>query len=879
MRLKLFIKPTALTKSFVTITSVLLLCLKAGSAQEEASFTPPVLIEESEINFPLKLLKTGVGGEVRVELDIDKNGRVTDCRLVESLHPAIDSSLCKAAEQSRFSPAVENGMPTEATVVLETVFNIDSIALSGGSVEPDIQGTVLRREDQTPVEGAHVSLTLYENSAEDPDLAISLSKYLETIGKTPGQSYREGKLVTRTDPEGKFSFRLLPNSVAKLAIETPKFGTTQFPVYCDSKTKTDAVYLLGERYPDVVELMDSSYEVTAFGYEPIKEDVTIAKQEQKTGLTHFVSQIALSQAPIRQIPEAGSSMLVRSAGPFDNRFFVAGVPMLAPSHFAGHIYADIDGAMIANVKEVKVITDRLGGRFTDASGAVIRIDPDVFLTADSDGGRRSELSVDYSSIGQDFSLTIPLQKEDLLQFGLTRGETWTLLASSYTLERANVRYNPCFTPPVPISYGNVTAAGIFSAKDFRVAPFFWLAYDSYMEDRLPVTPWGLASVRFGSRDDSLSGVAGYSRQYYMQSKPNGRHINQNLTYINSGYLSVKSPIDMGRIARMKLEGSLEGLDWTGHIIRDSLDTTKYQYSRDAVVTDTLRKQNGRELNAQLKAYIEKDIGKIKLGLDLLGSGAFTRSERDLFTDAGISGEWEKGNLFTRINFGRITSHPDVRGMPSPALRRKQSVSYNASVGLSYGKGGYSIRVQPYTRIQFDVPRINPHDYTWKQNGMTDLQAYGADISGEYFVSNWLSLIGALNLAQSHRDSSGVKLPYEWHVPWTVRSSVVFSVKKKAKFRLDGVFSEGLPYFDLANSGAIKRVPNNYSRVDFCFEYQTGKIEHRYLSTRYDVFLRLVNLLDHDNIRDYYWNTGGTPVPILLKGLNFEFGAKAYFRLW
>ncbi len=869
----------ALTKLFVTIFITHLFCYQTGGAQEANLSTPPVLIEESEIDFPLKLLKAGVSGTVNVELDLDKEGRVTEYRLVKGLHPAIDSGLCKAAEKSRFSPAIENGMPTEATVMLETEFDIDSIARSGGTVEPDIQGKVLWREDQRPVKGAAVSLFLYENSAEDPDLTIPLIEYLEIIGKAPGQSYRNGQLVTMTDSNGTFSFRLLPNSAAKLAIETAEFGTTQFPVYCDSKTKTNAVYLLGRRLGDIYEFMDSSYEVTAFGYEPIREDVTIAKQEQKTGLTHFVSQIVLSQAPIRQIPESGSSMLVRSAGPFDNRFFVAGVPMLAPSHFAGHIYADVDGTMITNVKDVKIITDRLGGRFSEASGAVIKIDPDVFLTADTDGRRRSELSVDYSSIGQDFSLTIPLQEENLIQFGLKRGDEWTLLASSYTLERANTRYNPYFTPPVPISYGNVTAAGKISGKRFQVAPFFWLAYDSYMADRHPVTPWGLASVSFGSKNDSLSGVAGYSRQYYLQSKPYRTQILQNLTCINSGYLSVKSPVDMGEFARIELEGSLEGLDWTGRIIRDSLDTTKFQYSREAVVTDTLMKQQDKELTAELKAYIQKDIGKFKLGLDLLGGGSFTETGQDFFADAGFSGEWEKGNLFTRINLGRITSHADVRGMPDPALRRKQSVSYVSSAGLSYGKGGFLLRVQPYARIRSDVPRINPYNYAWKEGGMTDLLAYGADVSGEMFVSEWLSLISALNLAGSHRDSAGIKLPYEWHVPWTVRNSIVFTAGKKARFRLDGVFSEGFPYFDLDNGGALARIPNNYYRVDFSCEYQTGKIEHRYLSTRFDVFLRIVNLLDYDNIRDYYWNTRGTPVPILLKGPNIEFGAKAYFRLW
>ncbi|MFP4165173.1 MAG: hypothetical protein ACLFQB_14750 [Chitinispirillaceae bacterium] len=92
-----------------------------------------------------------------------------------------------------------------------------------------------------------------------------------------------------------------------------------------------------------------------------------------------------------------------------------------------------------------------------------------------------------------------------------------------------------------------------------------------MEDKHPVTPWGVASLRINSkRDSSFSGVAGFSRQYYTQSKPYRRQINRNITYLNSGYLSLRNSVDIINFADLKVKGTLEVTDWNGQIIRDTL---------------------------------------------------------------------------------------------------------------------------------------------------------------------------------------------------------------------------------------------------------------------------------------------------------------------
>lgn len=173
---------------------------------------------------------------------------------------------------------------------------------------------------------------------------------------------------------------------------------------------------------------DSSNTVTVFGRDVPGAAVNVERQELSSGLTHYLSKIILTQVTVRQVPESGSSLLVRSASPFDNHYLLAGVPFLAPYHFGGSPYADIDGTMISSLKDVTVNVDRVAGRYLDVSGALIEANPGICRPADRLLTRRPELSADISIMSQDFLLSLPEGKDndDFFQLGFTWADAYDI---------------------------------------------------------------------------------------------------------------------------------------------------------------------------------------------------------------------------------------------------------------------------------------------------------------------------------------------------------------------------------------------------------------------------------------------------------------------
>ena len=121
-----------------------------------------------------------------------------------------------------------------------------------------------------------------------------------------------------------------------------------------------------------------------------EKKIVIAEEEKHTGFSPFLSNIVQAKAEIRRIPEGPSMMLVRSGCPYDNVYLIAGVPMLAPFHFGGHPYADIDGIMISALSDVNVTINDIAAKRIDASGCIVKADPGM-ITYDN-VGRKGFLS-------------------------------------------------------------------------------------------------------------------------------------------------------------------------------------------------------------------------------------------------------------------------------------------------------------------------------------------------------------------------------------------------------------------------------------------------------------------------------------------------------
>lgn len=852
----------------INIPSVIGADLSNSVLKDDISLTEPQLIKEGKFYYPLQLLKRGIEGTIKVSLDITKTGVVSDFKIIEGLYPLLDSLIYSSLFSYQFTPALENGRPVEATVLLEIDFDIDNIIHSFASRKPDIEGYILDSISRNPIVGAEVHLACIE-PIKDKTLKIPVKKYMEIIGKIPDQYYSNGKIVTETDSNGYFSFSLLPESQVIIEVIAPGFKNAFFSELHNDSVRTNVTYLIGSNNCFPAEInTDSIFEVKVYGTVKSRETIDIHHKERVIGLTHYVSKIVLSHVSVRQIPESGSSMLVRSAGPFDNRYLVSGIPMLAPSHFAGHPYADIDGLMITALKKINIITDRLAGKHSDVNGVVIQADPGVYRCKLDHLKQRPELSVDYSNVGQNFLLSFPFKnkREDFVQVAYTRSEPFTLKWFKFQHFET---YRPDLGPGYPLSYGDITATGVFHKKNCKITPFFWLAYDRYDKPDSPILPWGMGSIRLSdTKNKNITSTIGGSRQYYVQGKGYGI-INETFTQLTNGYLEFHKNQLLRRVIDLDIGCSVSGMKWTGQ-------QRQKTYDDDSIIT--LLERSDHELGIEAKGCIYKEIDNLALGFDFLGKIEIYTNSHNVFADAGLYATWKNERFNFGIYSGRVTSHPDIRGLPGEVFRRKLLNTFLFSSHADYFCDTIlNISIEPYLRIQPVCPRTNPYTCTWESTKSTKLLACGLDISGNNKLLKWLNLTWAFNAAHSYRDSLGVKLPYEWEIPWTIRGGISIYAGKHITIILDGIISSGLPYFDLGNGGKLSRIPVHYKRINFGFDYRIGKIIHRYL-TRFDVYFRAENILDFDNVRDYYWNSNFEQNPIMLKPLMIQIGARFGFRL-
>lgn len=370
----------------------------------------PYLIAGDKIEYPPSLLKKSIQGIITIEADISAQGTVEKCSLKRSLHPLLDSIVQTAIFRSRFSPAFDQGTPVPSTLIFQIPINPDSMVSTSSYRNAELEGMVIDKDSRNPVQGAVVNLQ-YNDTISDTLLSDHFSDYMGMIGRIPGQTFNQGILSVTTDSSGRFAFRLLPDGDVNVAILAKSFSIKRFAESIVTGKNKNVHYFIDP----FAEEIDSGYQINVYGKDTSgREEVHLEKQQYSSGLTHYLSRILLTKATIQQVSASGSALLVRSGSPFDNCYLVAGVPMLAPFHFGGYPYADIDGIMLSALSNVNVTVNHIAGAFPNVSGALIEADPGIYRPAPSKLKRRPELSVDFSTISQDFLLSFPLRKQDFI---------------------------------------------------------------------------------------------------------------------------------------------------------------------------------------------------------------------------------------------------------------------------------------------------------------------------------------------------------------------------------------------------------------------------------------------------------------------------------
>lgn len=822
----------------------------------------PHLVSGKTMEFPTVLLKKGVTGKITAQLDIDTVGVVEKCTILKGLHPLIDSIACKSIAASVYSPAYENGHAVPSTVNMQIEFDPDTIVMNYKGVIPDFDGFVLDNETKTPIKGALVNIQ-YKDSSSDTSLSIGFDTYLTLIGKNKKQTYHNGILSTTTDSTGHFSFRFLPAGVVAVSVSANHFEIAQFHEQINCGIKRYVNYYLNMLKNNT----DSIYNITVTGKRRShSETIDIEKEFKASGMTHYLNKILLTKSTINQVPEAGSAMLVRSGSPYDNRYLIAGVPLLSPYHFGGYPYVEVDGVMLSALKDVTITTDQIAGRFPDVSGVLIEASPGIVHTVNSKSPNRPELNIDYNTIGQDFLLSVSDKSANGLQLGYSRGETFTLKwlkKVNYLPDTANINIG------TPLKYGNFTLNGKYTIKNVCSELFSWLAYDKYQSQsgQDKTMPWGMAGIKIHPVNNNRYLITtGGSHQYFTDGKRVGYNSFQKKVELTNYVVSLYLDSIVSSLFTVNITGTAGYDQWDGKVDQ-----------RDIHGLDTLFHASGKEISGNLRTEVSRQIGSVELVSNLLLSGVLYNSEMVANADLGLSAKWQNDNFSAECNIGQITSRPDIRGLPDQKLREERCRTYLLSLPVSFKTNDLlKIGFQPYARYQDKTPVMEPLYGVWDGSRFSSLTSYGADCDLLLKPLQWLDLSTAVSLAKAYRGKKTDSI-YEWNIPLSVRGQLhtVFA-NERLHFFINGAWSKGLPYYDF-NEGKYKPLPN-YKRIDLKAEYRSKIFDHRFIK-RFDVYFIYNNMLDIDNVRTYFWTQTMEKHPVYLNiPQTFEVGARLGFRL-
>ena len=851
---------------------------------------PPILITDPLIRPTPELLKQGIWGSSTFEVGIDSTGLVKSCTVATSENNVFDSLAKVKIVAAHFTPAIENGRAVLSTVRFEIEVPKDSLLAQCLRLPPNFVGTVIDTVQRISLPKTRI-LLCYTDTTEDSALTIGFSRYLSLISNGADQRSEGQFLETVTDSLGRFALRLLPRGHFTVSVQSVGYEIGQFRGYITGDKPQQCQYILRSTGGNNPGNTDSTYEITVYGRPTFNEKkLVITDEEKRTGFSPFLSNIVQAKAEIRRVPEGPSKMLVRSGCPYDNLYVIAGVPMLAPFHFGGYPYDDIDGLMISALSSVNVTIDDISAKRVDASGCIIEANPGEISYDNGCPTKGFYLKGDFSMIGVDLLAAYSSNKKagDFLQIGYSVSDDYFILwgdTANTSVRKGNQGIG------IPLGYGNATVAGSKSIGKLRCSSFGWFAWDSYdvskatsvsaqrIRDSLRVNrhskktnfPWGMGSIKFTSDSSDKSLTIGGAHQFFGSGKQNGHSVISTNSFINNGEVTADFDTIIHKPFIEKLTARISHDEWNGLLIDKKNDT----------IIDTVYRPHGTETGVHLNTSIIKQAARVTTELDLLASAIHHSGFNQVTGDAGASVTYTSNNYQAGIHFGRVTSRPDIRGLPDSIFRRQLNRTYITSLPFFFSYGLISkIGITPYARYSTNAPQLDPVKQIWNPNGSTPVRAFGTDIDFRLVPISCAELSTALNFANSQRlKAKNDSLAYEWNLPWTVRSSLhLYSKGDRIHLYIDYIRSKGLPYYDLDNQ-AYATLPV-YRSIDVNLQFLTRMPRARFVN-KLDCYATVKNVLDllgTSNVRDYYWDRNGNRRPVYLGDGRMDIGARFGIKL-
>jgi hypothetical protein len=619
---------------------------------------------------------------------------------------------------------------------------------------------------------------------------------------------------------------------------------------------------------------------------PASERVVVEKEAAKTGLTDDINKILILKPGVSQIPEAGSSLLIRGEGPFDNSFRMYNVPIFAPSHFSNSTFCDHSATMINTVNEFRVVTDQMAGRYSGASSSVISCDPAISRPADARLIPRPELSIGIGTLCQDLSLSVPFRNgADISQLSFTNTDSyrihWRNGFQSRSSEQAALGYGMAST------FGDLVYTGTNAWKQVTLREYALFAYDVYlpsMHGPGMTVPWGItaASVEDSLANGVIAVSAGASRQYYYEGK---KYFN----VVPLAQVERTNATMRGSIASVKKGASyydaaiqLERLEWTGSQIMLPNPARSVLSAATLALAETT---TCKETEVTIHAGARRETGRLSAGLNVLFGGVAPWYR--LYVDPGAWARMQFDRSSLGISGGIATSRPDIRGLPSYDYRGGLQKTYSLSVNGTVTPAKWlDAGADAYVKWKDRCPArsLVLGNLVWDPSLESRLLCAGIATSATLSPLEHWTFTLFLDAARANRISKDHQEEYEWNVPWSWKSIIRYSVfSDRLQFFLIGFFSEGLPYREIisTDSGVVyaaeySRVPM-YKRVDLKIQLNQRVEKHRFL-TRYDAYVEVGNIFDWPNVREYYWDYDMARLPIFLERIEIAFGLRLGFRM-
>jgi TonB family protein len=200
--------------SLAVATSVFILAAeKAGAGDVDQA--PEAIFQEAPV-FPYSLRRSGINGEVVVDLVIDTDGNVVKADVTSSTHPDFEAPAVEAALKWKFKPALKNGHPVVARMAVPIDFQLLTVG------QPDIIN-LHRVGGGGGVEAWHMTDrpgkgTPPEFRFDEPPRPILTSAPVYPYDLLIQSVKGKASITFKVDPQGR------PHEVTVLSATDPEFG-------------------------------------------------------------------------------------------------------------------------------------------------------------------------------------------------------------------------------------------------------------------------------------------------------------------------------------------------------------------------------------------------------------------------------------------------------------------------------------------------------------------------------------------------------------------------------------------------------------------------------------------------------------------------------